>query len=194
MHRSTCLAATLPALALAFALPALPVRADETADDITAAQQAYATGDMKSAADSLALALAGVRSRQQERLKAFLPPAPKGYTMTINADYSQGFAIAGGGTGIEAEYDSDNDSFTLDITVDNPVVASMAPILTNTQMMSVAGKVHRIGKQLVLESDQSLATLIDNRILVQMQNADVPVMLPVMKQIDFAGLARFDQK
>jgi hypothetical protein len=194
MHRSSVLATTLPALALAFALPVLPARADDASLAIAAAQKAYAAGNLKSATESLTLAIADIRGQQQELLKALLPPAPKGYKMTINNDFAQGFALAGGGTGIEAEYDSDNDSFRLDITVDNPIIATMAPMLSNAAMMSAAGKVDRIDGQLVLESDQSLATLVDNRILVQMQDGNIPVMLPVMKQIDFAALAKFDQK
>lgn len=194
MHRSAVRAAALPALVLALALPASPVRADDVSDAIAAAGKAYASGNLKSAANSLSQAMTGIRTRQQALLKALLPPAPPGFTMTINSEFSQGFALTGGGTEIEAEYQSGNDSFRLDITADNPMIATMAPMLTDPQMMSSAGKVVSIGKQLVLELDQSLATLVGNRILVQLQDGNVPVMLPVMREIDFAALATFDQK
>jgi hypothetical protein len=185
----------MPALALALTLPATqPAWADAVSDAITAASTAYDGGDLKVATDQLALALQGLRQKQTDLLNAFVPAAPDGFTSEVNAEYAQGFALAGGGTGTEVTYSSDSASFRLDITVDNAMVASMAPMLANAQMMAAMGKVDQIGGVMVLEQDQSLSTLIDNRILVQMQGADVAVMLPVMQQMDLAGLAKFDHK
>ena len=181
----------LPLLALAIALPA---RADNLSDTIAAAGAAYASGNLKSTEDLLSAAMADIHRKQQALLVALLPPAPPGFTMTLNPQFAQGFALTGGGTGIEAEYQSATDNFRIDITADSPMIATMAPILSDPSMMASAGKVLTIGKQKVLQSDQSLTTLVDNRILVQMEDGNVPVMLPVMKRIDFAALARFDHK
>jgi hypothetical protein len=187
----------VPALPLALALSLsglTAAHADDISDALQAASDAYSAGNLKDTSDKLALAAQAIRAKEIELLNAFLPPAPDGYTSEVSTDYAQSFGMIGGGSGTEISYSSDAASFKLDITVDNAMVASMAPMLSNAAIMTAMGKVDQIGEQLVLEEDQSLTTLVANRILVQMQGADVAVMLPLMQKIDFAGLAKFDQK
>lgn len=185
--------ATRTALVLSLGLVAATARADEVSDALSAAASAYQAGNLRDTANQLALATAAVSAAQVARLNAFLPPAPAGLTATITEDYAKSFAMLGGGTGTEVVYADDSTSFKLDITVDSPIVAGMAPMLANAQMMAAMGKVDKIGDVMVLEQDQSLSALIDNRILVQMDGADVAVMMPVLQQLDFKALAGFDQ-
>lgn len=188
MHRISTRAVLILALGLAGA-----ARADDVSDALAAAAAAYQAGNLQDTANQLSLATAAVSAAQVARLNALLPPAPDGFTATVTEDYAKSFAMLGGGTGTEVVYANDSTSFKLDITVDSPIVASMAPMLANAQMMTAMGKVDKVGDVMVLEQDQSLMALIANRILVQMEGADAALMLPVLSQLDFAALEGFDQ-
>jgi hypothetical protein len=184
-------------LVLPLSLPFLTAaRADAVTDALQAATTAYGSNDLKGTADQLALATEGLRLLETDMLNKFLPPAPDGFTAALTEDYGKGFSMLGGGIGTETTYSNDQTSFKLDITADSPLVASMAPMLANVQMMTAMGKVVKIGDVMALEQDddQSLSALVGNRILVQMQGADVATMLPLFQKIDFAGLATYDKK
>ena len=72
------------------------------------------------------MARQALAKQQSDLLTALLPEAPDGFTRTLTEDFSQGFAMAGGGSGAEARYDSADGatSFTLSFVADNPMVAS----------------------------------------------------------------------
>ncbi|EEW25193.1 hypothetical protein [Rhodobacter ferrooxidans] len=177
------------ASALLLATPA--ARADEIADTIKSALDAYTAGDVAFATDELAFAQQLLQARKADNLTTFLPAAPDGWTRTVNSDMNDAFAMMGGGSGIEAQYEMGEQSFKITLMADNPMVASMGAMLGNATMMAQMGKVVRVGRQKFLDQEGNLSALIGNRVLVQAEGAPTEVMLPLLEQIDFDGLEKF---
>ena len=175
---------------------AVPVRADAVSDALQAALDAYNSGNLAKTSESLTMASQAMAARQSALLVVLMPPAPKGWTATATSDFAQGFGLMGGGAGAEMRYEKadQSQSFTLSFIADNPMVASMGTMLGNAQMMALMGNVVKIGNQSLLKTDDTLSTLINNRVLFQAQGAATDVMLPVVQTIDFAKAGLFDAK
>ncbi|MBN2906572.1 MAG: hypothetical protein JXJ18_07685 [Rhodobacteraceae bacterium] len=173
------------------ALPLLPAHADEVTDTLQSAIEAYEAGDVQYALEEIAYAQQLVQAMKAEGLSAFLPPAPEGWSRTVDTDMNQGLAMMGGGTGAEATYEGDGQSFTLTLMADNPMVGAMAAMFGNPMLMATQGEMVRVGRQKFVDQDGDLTGLVDNRILVQVSGAAPGVMLPVLEAIDYKALAGF---
>mgnify|MGYP000872904226 CR=1 FL=1 len=187
---------TFDRLALAIAclfLSAPMLRADDISDALQAAQDAYAANDLKTLGEQILAADHALRARQSDLLLAYLPEAPEGFTKTVNAEFSSGFALFGGGSGVEAQYTSDAATFTIDIYADNSMVSSMAQMFASTEMMAVMGMVETVGDTGLIVQDQTITGMAGTRVLLSAQGTDTAVMLPVLKTMDFAKLAEFDK-
>ncbi len=180
--------ATLFSLALvALVNPAL---ADEVTDTLSSALQAYEEGDIDYAIEELDYAKQLLAELSSQELTAFLPEPPDGWTREISDEnMNAGLAFLGGGFAAEAEYSNGDETFTLSIMADNPMVAGFAGILSNAGLMGL--KMHRVGRVKFFENDAQLQTLIDNRILVQAEGAAPVVMVPILELIDFKALEDF---
>lgn len=178
------------------AFSAAPVSADDVSDALQSAVDAYASGDLGKTSEGIVMATQALSRQQGDLLAALMPEAPEGFSRTLTEDFGKGFAMAGGGSGAEARYDSADGatSFTLSFIADNPMVASMAAMLGNAQMMAMMGTVVKVGDTALLQNDGSLSTLVNARVLFQAQGATADVMLPVVQQIDFAKVGTFDRK
>lgn len=183
---------TLAAL-LALAAPTCAA-ADEVTDALAAAQSAYAAGDLNDAAAQITAASKAVLALQAAKLTGFLPEAPEGWTREIDDSTAGGMALMGiAGNTAQARYaDAQGDGFTLTLTADSPLVAQMAGILGNPQMMAMMGKVVKIGGQDMLEQDGALSALVGGRVLVQAQGMDSATMRKVLERLDFARLPAYD--
>ncbi len=178
------------------ALTTSAARADEVSDALQAALDAYNSGNLAKTGENLTMATQAMAGQQSALLAALLPAAPDGWTATATSDFAQSFGIMGGGAGAEMRYESadQSQSYTMSFIADNPMVASMGAMLGNAQMMAMMGKVVKIGDQALLQTDNNLSTLINSRVLFQAQGAATDVMLPVVKNIDFAKAGLFDTK
>ncbi|TCP38680.1 hypothetical protein [Rhodovulum marinum] len=179
---------TLSAL-IALAAPA--ALADDVTDTLQSAIEAYESGDVKYALEEIAYAQQLLQAMKAEGLTGFLPPAPDGWTREVETDMNQGLAMMGGGTGAEATYAGDGQSFTVTLMADNPMVAAMAAMFGNPMLMGTAGEIVRVGRQKFVDQDGELTALVDNRILIQASGAGRDAMLPVLEKIDFDGLSGF---
>lgn len=167
--------------------------ADEVSDKLQSALDAYAKGDLKAASLDIAMATGALAQVKAERIKALLPAAPDGWTMTMNDDYTANLAMAGGGAGTEATYtDPNGSSLTLSITADSPMMMGMAGMFMNEQMLAMMGKLVEVPGAKLLEQDNSLTTLLDQRIMVSFTGMPTDQMMPLVEKLDFARLAAFD--
>lgn len=173
------------------ALMAGPAHADDIADTIRSALEAWEAGDRQYAMDELVAAQQMIQSLKADDLSGFLPAAPDGWTREVKTDMNAGLAMMGGGTGAEATYQGPDGSFRITLMADNPMVASMGAMLSNAQLMATMGKVVRVGRVRFLQQDNTLQALIGNRVLVQAQDMALEAMLPLLETMDFAGLERF---
>lgn len=178
----------IPGAVLATLL-ALPVQADEVTDTLQSALDAYNDDDLQYALEELEYAKQLMLSMKTDALTGFLPDAPDGYTREINSEINASLGMMGGGVGAEADYTSDNDSFTVSIYADNPMVAAMSAMLSNAAAMGM--KVERVGRQKFAVQDDTIQGLVDNRILVKAEGGDVAMMLSVLEGIDYRALGDF---
>ncbi len=176
-------------LALALMMT-LPAAADDVTDAIESALQAYKDGDNAYAIDELKYATQLLNAMKQDDLAKFLPEAPDGWTRELSDDMGAGLAMIGGGSGAEAKYSSDTDSFTLTFLADSPMVMSMGAMIGNP---ALGGKPIRIGRAKFAKQDGDLIGLVNNRVLVQASGASEETMLEILKTIDMKGLGQFGQ-
>lgn len=180
-----------PAVAALALMLATPAAADEIADTLRRALAAYEAGDATAAAQDLAIATQMLQQQKAQALVGFLPPAPEGWTRTVDTEMNAGLAMTGGGTGAAATYEGPEGSFTLTITADSPMMMSFMGLFANPMILQSMGKVSRLGDQMVLEQDSDVMTLVDNRILVQATGLPAATLRPVFDAVDFAALAAF---
>ncbi len=176
------------ATALVLFLP-VAAPADEIADTIRSALDAYETGDVQYATEELAYAQQLLRELKASGLSAFLPPAPEGWTRSDDAEMSANMGFMGGGVGAKATYQKGDSRFEITLMADNPMVAAMGGMFANAAMMGI--RQVRVGRERFADQDGQLTALIGNRVLVQASGAPADVMVPVLQAIDFAALAAF---
>lgn len=168
--------------------------ADAVEDALEAARSAYASGDLSGTAAQINAAARAVLELQAGRLQAMLPEPPSGWTREIDEANDGGMLLSGiVGTTVSARYGRNGEEFTLTLTADSPLVAQMAGMLGNLQMMSMLGKIRKIGGQDMLEQDGALSALAGSRVLVQARGMNVDTMGEVLSQIDFAKLPDYDK-
>lgn len=113
----------------AVVLFALPAVADPVSDDIEAARQAYARGELLKAANGLHAALDIINQRLAEALIPLMPPSPGGWqAYDAQADT---MGIAGGGMTVMKGYEKDEASLNASIVIDPEAVTGVAELLSN---------------------------------------------------------------
>ena len=179
------------ALILSATLAALPLSAtaDEVADTIRSALDAYESGDAQYAAEELAYAQQLLREMKAVGLTGFLPPAPDGWTREDDTEMTANMGFMGGGVGAKATYTNGSDRFEITLMADNPMVAAMGGMFANAAAMGI--RQVRVGRERFASQDGQLTALIGNRVLVQASGAAPEVMVPVLEGIDYAGLSAF---
>lgn len=185
MHRliSTLVLCTLPVAALA----------DEVSDKLQSALDAYAQGDLKTATIDMTAATTALARVKQARIVALLPPAPDGWTLSVNEDYTANLALAGGGAGTEASYsDAQGNTLTVTFTADSPMMMGMAGMFMNEQLMAMMGTVVEFPGIKLLQQENTLSGILDQRIMVNISGLPLEQARPILEQIDFQKLATYD--
>lgn len=163
--------------------------ADDVTDTLNSAISAYSEGDLKYALEELDYARQLIQAQNTATLSEFLPDAPEGWSREISTEMNQGLAILGGGAGAEATYSMGEDSFTITIMADNPMVGAMAGMMGNAGLMGM--KLERVGRMKYLNQDGELSGVVDNRILIQARGMPAETLIPLLKKIDVKALAEF---
>jgi hypothetical protein len=171
-------------------LLAAPAAADSVTDALQAALEAYAAGDLDAAATSVASAGSAIGALQSEKLAAFLPEAPEGWTREMTTDFAAGLAIMGGGSGTEMRYISpEGSSFTITVMADNPMVTGMMGLFMNDEMLASMGTVTEVDGARLIDDGSGLMAVIGQTMMVQASGMDSATMLPIVSAVDFRGLA-----
>lgn len=175
------------------AAPAAPAQGDAVDTALQAARQAYAQGRLDAATSELAAAGRALQSIKHARLAAFLPAAPEGWSRSVQKEAEAGaLSLLGmGGITAAADYARNGETFTVSLTADNPLVASMLGLLGNPQMMALMGKVVRVGARDMMLQDGELSTLVDGRVLVQARGRDLDAMKAALGTLAFNRVARY---
>ncbi|MDX2482982.1 MAG: hypothetical protein QNK42_04920 [Pseudodonghicola sp.] len=164
--------------------------ADEVTDTLNSAITAYQDGDIKYALEELDYAKQILSAMKTDELSGFLPDAPEGWSREMDTDMNAGLAMMGGGTGTGAEYSKPGEeSFSITLMADNPMVGAMAGMLGNAS--AIGAKIERVGRQKMMVQNDEITGLVDSRILVQAKGGDVEMMLSVLETIDYRALTNF---
>lgn len=169
-------------------VPAL-AQADDVTDTLNSALKAYEDGDITYALEELEYAKQLLQAMKTADLAKFLPDAPDGWTREVSTEMNAGLAMLGGGAGAEATYTNGSEEFTITIMANNPMVGALSGMLSNAALMGM--KLERVGRMKYINQDGELSGIVDGRILIQADGADVGVMIPVLETIDARALEDF---
>jgi hypothetical protein len=173
----------LTALALCLCLP-LSLTADEVEDSINEALKLYKEGKLTEAAASLQVATTAINEKKGGSIANALPAAI-GEWKGGEVSNSNALAILGGGSTVERKYDKGEQSATITIIADSPMIGQLMGLMANPAIAGLAGmKMKKVGGNTVtLQKDQGMGQIvIDNRFLVQIQGGD-------LKEADILELA-----
>lgn len=165
-----------------------PVLADKVEEQIQQGLDLYQSQEYGAAVTELEFAISDIRKLMSGQIAETFPSAPAGWSAGEASSQSEAAgaaALFGGsmGTMIERQYTQDdgNGEITATLTVDNPMVQSMAALLNNPMLMAAQPNTERlrIGRETGMlkwepERSQAEATLLlDGRIMLQVKGSDL---------------------
>ncbi|WP_439817340.1 hypothetical protein [Zavarzinia sp. CC-PAN008] len=182
--------ATAIALA-ALACLASPVLADEVEDTIRQALEAYGQNNLSQAKQSLDYASQLIAQQNAAKLSALLPAPLDGWEGADATTEAAGMAMFGGGVQAQRQYTKGEDTITVTIIADSPLMAQMMPMLTNPQMAAMMGKVTKVKGQIGLqEQSGKLTTVIANRFMLTVEGGSSDAdRMAFAEAVNFEGLA-----
>jgi hypothetical protein len=151
--------------------PLLAARADDVTDQINEALAAYGRKDLPTAIAGLEAALNLMRQGRADAYGALLPAAPGGWTADDVETVSVGLAMAGGGIGASRKYHKGDDTVTVSILADSPLLQAMSA-LASSGLASMGGMRTQIvnGRRTVyIKDDGSFTTIVGDRVLVRVE-------------------------
>lgn len=171
----------------------LPALADEVTDTLQSALDAYNDGDIQYALEELAYAQQLLNQMKTASFETFLPEPPEGWTREITEGFAANLGFMGGGVGAEATYSNGSESFTITMMADNPMVAAMAPLLTNQALAAASGaKIVRVGRQKFVLQNGEYSGLVNNRVLVQGKGDNAEQILATLETVPYRDLGNFN--
>lgn len=175
-------------------LSAGSLRADAVLSEIDAAKKAYESGDAAEASAALNQALALIGEQKSGAIGKALPDQIGEWTGGEIENQSAGMAVlGGGGVMLNRPYTMDEQSLTINLSADSPLMASFAGMVTNPAMGAAMGmKMHRLGDQKVMinEKDGTGVMIYKNRFLIQIQDTKLSAeeLVKLFGGIDLAVL------
>lgn len=148
----------VPAALVAVLLTALPVAADQVADELRAALEKWEKGDAPAAHDHVRMADAKMSELEAQNAQKAWGEVP-GYTLELGESVSMGGAMLGGGISSSAVYrDADGNEMRGTVVANSPLLGMISGMLSNTFMASASGTtIERVGGRKVAlqqEGDQ----------------------------------------
>ena len=157
--RAAAIAATL-----AVASPAL---ADDIRDAIEEARRAYQANDLVAAKAALDVASQLLAQRSATGLSRFLPAPPRGWTGDEAETDASAAAMFGGGLIAKRRYTIGERHVNLQILANSPLIAQMAPLFSNAQLLGAVGRVFRFkGKTAVHSRDGNIQVLLGRTLII----------------------------
>ncbi|MGE4373838.1 MAG: hypothetical protein AB7E29_13255 [Xanthobacter sp.] len=117
--------------------------ADDISDALAEAQKAYADGDMAATRQAVDVAAQLLAQHSADKLVQFLPAPPEGWSEEDTRSDAAAAAMFGGGLIARRDYRKGDESVTALIIAGSPMVAQMAPMFANAQMLGAMGRVFR---------------------------------------------------
>lgn len=160
-------------LAFAFTASLAPVRADEVEDSIKDALASYGRKDYVAAKQSLDYASQLIAQMNAGRLAEILPKPLPGWTAEEVESQAGAMAMFGGGIQAARAYTKGDARIQVTVVGDSPLLGQFMPVFSNPAIAGAMGKMSRIGKQMVLETnDGKLVMVVANRFLVTVEGSE----------------------
>ncbi|MGQ3674388.1 hypothetical protein ACT6QH_02645 [Xanthobacter sp. TB0139] len=117
--------------------------ADDISDALAEAQKAYADGDVAASRQAVDVAAQLLAQHSADKLVQFLPATPAGWTEEETRSDAAAAAMFGGGLIARRDYRKGDEDVRVLIIAGSPMVAQMAPMFANAQMLGAMGRVFR---------------------------------------------------
>ena len=176
------------------AAPLAPVRADDVTDQINEALTAYGRKDLPTAISGLEAALNLMRQGRADAYGALLPAAPAGWTADDVETVAVGVSMAGGGTGATRKYHKGDDTVTVSILADSPLLQAMSALASSgiAAMGGMRTQIVNGRRTLYLKEDGAFTTFVGDRVLVRVEGKGLPedMLKRFLSAVDFTAVEK----
>jgi hypothetical protein len=187
---------------------ALPVRADEIADQIKEGLTLYEKGDLGEAVTSLSYAIGQIQQKQALGLKEVFPEPLKGWKAEeASTGNLAPMALLGGGVAVSRHYFADDSDKTVDIEMvsDSPLLQSILMFTSNPAVLAsqpgaklIKVKEHKgIQKFSSQDKEGEINLVVRSRMLISIKGdglESVDDLVAYANAIHFEALAKFLEK
>lgn len=191
---------TIIALATALTLSGA-ARADEVSEQIEAAQQAYESGELRSAVDTLNFAVAKIQEQMTAKILELLPNPLDGWTADAAQSQTGGMAAMITGTTLSRRYTREEDGaeITLNLMADSPMMPMLTMAMSmpfvmqsNQDMKTYSFKGHRgMVEHAADSSEYEITLMIGSRLVIQGEGSKLADIKPIeayFEQLDLDAI------
>jgi hypothetical protein len=168
--------------------------ADDVTDQINEALSAYGRRDIPTAIAGLDAALSLLRQMRADSYGALLPDAPAGWTADKVETIAAGMVMAGGGTGATRKYHRGNDTVTVSILTDSPLLQVMSSLAASgiTGMGGMQTRIVNGRRTIYAKDDGSFTAIVADRIMVRVEGRGQPedTLKQFLTAVDFAAVEK----
>lgn len=144
--------------------------ADDVLDAIEQARQAYRSGDLASAKQSLDVASQLIGQKNADNFAALLPNPLPGWRAERAQTTAISAAVFGASVASRSYSNDKGETIEVQITGDSALVMQFATFFTNPQIAGAIGKLIRVGGQRAIQTaDGDINMVIANKFLVTVQ-------------------------
>ena len=165
-------------LVLASMVPA--AHADDVMDWVNDGIEAYKNKDFSEAITNFEYAAQLIRQMKGEALTDVMPDALPGWKKVESEGTGMGAAMFGGATGANARYEKGDSWCEIDLTTDNPMLASISMMFSNPMMLTASGqKLIKInGEKFAIDYDDGdrsgeITGAVADKVLAQIRGGNI---------------------
>ena len=175
-------------------LVANPARADDVVDQINEALTAYGKKDVPTAIAGLEAALNLLRQARADAYGKLLPAPPAGWTADEAETVAAGLAALGGGTGASRKYHKGDESVTVSILADSPMMQALSAF-ASSGIAAMAGARTQIvnGRRTIyMKEEGSFSVIAGDRIIVRIEGRGLPeaTLRQFLTAVDFTAVEK----
>ncbi len=181
-------------LVILSALSIAPAHADDVTDQINEALAAYNKKDVPTAMAGLEAALNLLRQGRADSYGKLLPAVPAGWQADEIETIASGLAALGGGAGASRKYRKGDDTVTVSILADSPMLQALSAFASSGIAAMAGGRTTIVnGRRTIYMKDEgSFSTIVSDRILVRVEGRGLPeaTLKQFLTAIDFAAVEK----
>ena len=171
--------------------------ADDVMDWINDGIEAYKSEDYSEAITNLEYAAQLIRQMKGDALTDVMPEPLSGWKQVESEGTAMGAAMFGGATGASARYEKGDSWCTVELTTDNPMLASISMMFSNPMMLTASGQklIKLDGEKAALDYDAGdrsgeITAAVADKVLVVVRGGNISEddLRAYAKGIDFGKI------